>query len=190
MSIQSLKRAQRDCGSPLDANGNIVERHHAGSIITHEQSDARTSLNSRSIPMGRDQNSEAERSRENGRAIKFPRLLWRVIGIGIRHLLVAIHESRRKQAMLVIGRNADLIAIKAGDRASNSRKPLEPIRDASMTTPRANEVMKDPKYAMTRRQRVNCPVTASPCEGDLAYLCHDWGCARKGGFSPVSHENL
>jgi hypothetical protein len=25
------------------------------------------------------------------------------------------------------------------------------------------------------------PITARPCEGDLAYLCADYGCARKGG---------
>jgi len=38
--------------------------------------------------------------------------------------------------------------------------------------------------------RVLCPVTRHPCEGDLSYLCEDYGCARKGGLSPHSHENL
>ena len=38
--------------------------------------------------------------------------------------------------------------------------------------------------------RVLCPVTHHPCEGDLSYLCEDYGCARKGGLSPHSHENL
>ena len=38
--------------------------------------------------------------------------------------------------------------------------------------------------------RVLCPVTHHPCEGDLSYLCEDYGCARKGGLSPYSHENL
>jgi len=36
---------------------------------------------------------------------------------------------------------------------------------------------------------ITCPITASPCEGDLAYLCTDYGCARKGGLSPHSQEN-
>jgi hypothetical protein len=35
-----------------------------------------------------------------------------------------------------------------------------------------------------------CPVTGRPCEGDLAYLCGDYGCARKAGLSPHSAENL
>jgi len=35
-----------------------------------------------------------------------------------------------------------------------------------------------------------CPVTGRRCEGDLAYLCDDYGCARKGGLSPHSAENL
>jgi hypothetical protein len=28
-----------------------------------------------------------------------------------------------------------------------------------------------------------CPITGYPCEGDLSYLCEDYGCARKGGLS-------
>jgi hypothetical protein len=36
---------------------------------------------------------------------------------------------------------------------------------------------------------VLCPVTGYQCEGDLSYLCEDYGCARKGGLSPRSEEN-
>jgi hypothetical protein len=35
-----------------------------------------------------------------------------------------------------------------------------------------------------------CPITAYPCEGDLSHLCEEYGCARKGGLSPHSEENL
>ena len=35
-----------------------------------------------------------------------------------------------------------------------------------------------------------CPITGYPCEGDLSHLCEDYGCARKGGLSPCSDENL
>jgi hypothetical protein len=35
-----------------------------------------------------------------------------------------------------------------------------------------------------------CPITGRPCEGELAYLCEDFGCARKGGLSPRSDENF
>ena len=37
--------------------------------------------------------------------------------------------------------------------------------------------------------RLRCPITGRRCEGDLAYLCEDYGCARKGGLSPRSEEN-
>jgi hypothetical protein len=35
-----------------------------------------------------------------------------------------------------------------------------------------------------------CPITRCPCEGDLSYLCEDYGCARKGGLSPHSNEDF
>lgn len=35
-----------------------------------------------------------------------------------------------------------------------------------------------------------CPVTGYACEGDLSYLCEEFGCARKGGLSPRSEENF
>ena len=41
-----------------------------------------------------------------------------------------------------------------------------------------------------RAQLFFCPITGYPCEGDLSYLCEDYGCARKGGLSPHSDENL
>jgi hypothetical protein len=37
---------------------------------------------------------------------------------------------------------------------------------------------------------IRCPITGYPCEGDLSYLCEDYGCARKGGLSPRSEENF
>ena len=40
------------------------------------------------------------------------------------------------------------------------------------------------------QSHILCPITRHPCEGDLSYLCEDYGCARKGGLSPHSHENL
>jgi hypothetical protein len=41
-----------------------------------------------------------------------------------------------------------------------------------------------------RQSRFLCPITSYPCGGDLSYLCEDYGCARKGGLSPRSHENF
>jgi hypothetical protein len=45
-----------------------------------------------------------------------------------------------------------------------------------------------------RRRNANaslflCPIIGYPCEGDLSYLCEDYGCVRKAGLSPRSEEN-
>jgi hypothetical protein len=36
---------------------------------------------------------------------------------------------------------------------------------------------------------IRCPLTGELCRGTLAYLCEDYGCARKGGLSPHPGEN-
>jgi hypothetical protein len=40
------------------------------------------------------------------------------------------------------------------------------------------------------KRLLRCPITGYPCQGDLSYLCEDYGCARKAGLSPRSEENL
>ena len=40
------------------------------------------------------------------------------------------------------------------------------------------------------QSHILCPITRHPSKGDLSHLCEDYGCARKGGLSPHSHENL
>jgi hypothetical protein len=47
-----------------------------------------------------------------------------------------------------------------------------------------------PSKLPRQQTTVLCPITGHPCEGDLSYLCEDYGCARKGGLSPCSDENL
>jgi hypothetical protein len=47
-----------------------------------------------------------------------------------------------------------------------------------------------PTSYSARAQLFLCPITGYLCEGDLSYLCEDYGCARKGGLSPRSDENL
>jgi hypothetical protein len=36
---------------------------------------------------------------------------------------------------------------------------------------------------------MRCPISGELCTGILAYLCEDYGCARKGGLSPHPDEN-
>jgi hypothetical protein len=46
------------------------------------------------------------------------------------------------------------------------------------------------RYHDNEAPPLRCPITGYPCEGDLSHLCEDYGCARKGGLSPHSEENL
>jgi hypothetical protein len=183
MSIQSLNHDQRNRRAPRCADGDAVRCHYAETTAKREQSDGSTFLNSPYIPLGRDQKLKAERSGLHAGATKIAQALWR----GMQQLLVAMHKSRRKQAIAMIARYADLIAPEA--EALISEKPLEPIREAGIATPRKNDV-EGPEYVMSIRRIMNCPITGAPCEGELSYLCDDWNCARKGGLSSVSHENF
>jgi hypothetical protein len=53
-----------------------------------------------------------------------------------------------------------------------------------------NRQTEDELKSRDGNQRIICPITGRLCEGDLAYLCPDYGCARKGGLSPPSEENF
>jgi hypothetical protein len=54
----------------------------------------------------------------------------------------------------------------------------------------SSTIQRRPASYNDRGPLILCPITRHPCEGDLAYLCEDYGCARKGGLSPHSDENL
>jgi len=53
-----------------------------------------------------------------------------------------------------------------------------------------NSAARECTHLEDTKQPMRCPLTGRPCEGDLAYLCVDYGCARKAGLSPHSAENL
>ena len=111
------------------------------------------------------------------------RAVRRIAGSFTQRLIEAIYESRRKQAMAVLGSYSDLIA------ESQSRTPVsqESARasDTNGTSFEAYTTVAPGVYGI----RIRCSITGAPCEGDRAYLCDEWGCARKGGLSPMSHEN-
>ena len=60
----------------------------------------------------------------------------------------------------------------------------------SLTKTSSPEVHLRPTSYNARPQLFLCPITGYRCEGDLSYLCEDYGCARKGGLSPRSDEIL
>ena len=53
----------------------------------------------------------------------------------------------------------------------------------------SSAIQRRPTNYNVREPLILCPITRHPCEGDLAYLCEEYGCARKGGLSPHSDEN-
>jgi hypothetical protein len=65
------------------------------------------------------------------------------------------------------------------------------VEETMTPTKTANPAITATPSKLPRQQTtVLCPITGYPCEGDLSYLCEDYGCARKGGLSPRSDENL
>jgi hypothetical protein len=82
-----------------------------------------------------------------------------------------------------IGGSASSQAIPQHDRI----KTEEIMSQAKITSP---DVRHSPASYNASTSLLLCPITGRPCEGDLAYLCEDYGCARKGGLSPRSDENF
>jgi hypothetical protein len=52
------------------------------------------------------------------------RLLKGITDVFMRHLLIAMHESRRKQALTIIARFDDLVAPELGAKALNCEKQI------------------------------------------------------------------
>ncbi len=112
------------------------------------------------------------------------RALGRVAGRFMLHLLDAMHESRREQAIRVLGRYARLIDAESQARLPVSQK-LAGAREGNDLPSWTGGFVDQAVYGM----RIRCSITGAPCEGDRAHLCVEWGCARKAGLSPISHEN-
>jgi hypothetical protein len=125
---------------------------------------------------------DADHARAFGRIANVVRAVGRIAGSFMRRLMEAMYESRRKQAMTMLGCYDDLVA------ESQSRTP------GSQNLARSGDAMRletgTTVAPVVFGMRVCCAITGAPCEGDRAYLCDEWGCARKGGISPVSHENF
>jgi hypothetical protein len=95
--------------------------------------------------------------------------------------LDAMHESRRQQAARILECHKGLVG--SDDHLSG------PSRGASQTQRLSYPPDTFPAEGVYGL-RIRCSITGAPCEGDNAHLCVEWGCARKGGISPISHENF
>ena len=129
--------------------------------------------------LGADRHRKADPIANSGRAF------IRAVATIMRHLLNAMHESRRKEAVAALKRYGHLIG---------SEPQLE--RRTAATSGCARESRSSScRIDMSVGQggggeRIRCAITGRACDGDRAYLCDEWGCARKGGLSPISHENF
>jgi hypothetical protein len=128
------------------------------------------------------QRFDGEGARTVGRFPKSASTLGRIARSFMRHLLEAMYESRRRQAMAVLRCYRDPMEAEGQVRGVVSQNSAR-ARDGMSF--RAAETVAPAIYGM----RIRCSITGAPCEGDRAYLCDEWGCARKAGLSPVSHEN-
>jgi hypothetical protein len=103
----------------------------------------------------------------------------------IRNVLDAMYESRRQQAVAMLERYGHLIGSEAQTEARALGKPGR-AREAQSKSRVIDTTVGQPSFGIS----VRCSITGAPCEGDRAHLCVEWGCARKGGLSPISHENF
>ncbi len=111
------------------------------------------------------------------------RAIGRIAANIIRHVLNAMYEARHQQAAAVLELYGRSLGSEGQAEARGSR-----------TRPYARETQSNSCPIDTSVEvhgmRIRCSITGAPCEGDRAYLCDEWGCARKGGLSPISHENF
>jgi len=108
------------------------------------------------------------------------RALGRIVGRFMRRFLQALYETRRGQAFAVLNRYGDLIEVE-----SQCHEPVVEKQDSDSAGV-SFAIIGPAAHGM----RIRCSITGAPCEGDRAFLCDEWGCARKGGLSPISHENF
>jgi hypothetical protein len=103
----------------------------------------------------------------------------------VRHVLNAMYEARQQQAAAVLERYGHSLGSEAQPEARGSRTRRYARETQSNSSPIDTFVGQ-----AVQGMRIRCSITGAPCEGDRAYLCDEWGCARKGGLSPISHENF
>lgn len=176
-TIPSLKRHPQSSATRR-VNGKTVERPYGDAAIMAESG---RSQNNRDFSIGAYQQFDAGRSRAFDAFSNSVRTLKRIAVALIGRFVAAMHESRRKQAAAIMAHYGSAI-----DAERKSEAPRSGERRSKWNA----EATRIETGRASRPMRIRCAVTGAPCQGDLAHLCYDWGCARKGGLSPVSHENF
>ena len=101
---------------------------------------------------------------------------------GAAHFMIATHAG---EVGRLIGEHVDSVESRSISRAHldfcDRNRPEEIMAPT--------QKIRTAFHSRSSMQLFLCPITNYPCEGDLSYLCEDYGCARKGGLSPHSDEN-
>jgi hypothetical protein len=100
---------------------------------------------------------------------------------GAAHFMIAAHA---REVGRLIGEHVDSVESRS---TSHQLDFCDRNRPEEIMVPTQND--QAPLHSRPSEQLFLCPITNYPCEGDLSYLCEDYGCARKGGLSPHSYEN-
>lgn len=182
-TIGSLKRysqASRVCGFEIGRPGASASDVAAGHVPA---GNARIPA-SRDFSVAAYQRLDVEECRAVAPRFRAFPALRRIASAILQRLLVAMLESRREQA-----------AVMLAPMANCSRRLSDPSvrgpRNSTGNTAQTSCVRSDMRFGQAGDVlRIRCSITGAPCDGDLADLCDEWGCVRKAGLSPVSHENL
>ena len=137
--------------------------------------------NNRDFSIGAYQRFDAGRPRASEAFSNSIRMLKRIVGALMERFVTAMLESRRRQVAAIMAHYGTAIVAKHESEAARAGKAR---------SKRKADAIHFEAGRTSRPMRIRCVVTGAPCEGDLAHLCDDWGCARKGGLSPISHENF
>jgi pimeloyl-ACP methyl ester carboxylesterase len=101
---------------------------------------------------------------------------------GAAHFMIATHAGKVGR---LIGEHVDGVESRSISRAHLDFCDHNRLEEIMAPTQKIRPAF----HSRSTRQLFLCPITNYPCEGDLSYLCEDYGCARKGGVSPCSEEN-
>ena len=100
---------------------------------------------------------------------------------GAAHFMIATHAGEVGRLICEHVDRIESRSISRPSRFCNRDRPEEIMAPTQEIRPTL--------HSRPGKQLFRCPITNHPCEGDLSYLCEDYGCARKGGLSPHSDEN-
>jgi hypothetical protein len=151
----------------------MCRRRPVSDFVSNIRRDARNAITFTACPVGGELNRPVVSRRRSGHQETLP---------SMNNQANLTHKSSARQSLSIV-----LMASSAHRFADDRNRPEEAMSPTQKVGP---AIQRHQASYNNREPPILCPITRHPCEGDLAYLCEDYGCARKGGLSPHSDENL